>query len=597
MPESKSRYVFSFNDSAEKIKQQRLKYIESLLTKNNLSNRNKMIKNFYLSCSDKSMKKVEELNLINIYKSEIMSLNKENILRKFALESMTGNANLINVDITENIHDPKIKDIEFSYSLPLKVKDYYENEQLINDYKKIVKYFLDSISLSNSEGMSNFIANFEKDIAHVYPSKAEMRDLSTKDNSIQRKFLLLKYPNLYFNLMLDKIPEDVNINLITLDAFSQINTKLQNSTLAELQALALWNRFSKGEIKYSYPELYAQLKDFNYKYTGSSKIEESLVLQCTQATVNSLERNLDIEVVQAYYDNFPSQRVKNIVNQIQKTTLENIQKNTWLSQEAKLKAELKIQKIRFQLVKPENLADCDLKDEMDLGKDSFIKNKRSIVEKDFRKALKEIERPVNDLKWQMSPLTVNAYYNPTANQFVMPLGILQPPFFDETKSDIVNYGSVGMVVAHEIGHSIDDQGSKYDETGKLNPWMNESDLNTFKQKTQKIITLFSKDGIDGKLTLGENIADFVGLQNAFQSAFPDAENKEKQKEFFIQYAKIWCGVIQPKNREFLIKTDPHSPMDLRVNGQMKLSRKFEETFSCRQGDVMTIPDEDRITLW
>jgi len=598
LPESKSRYVFSFNDSAERIKKLRLKYINYILNKPNLNSRNKMIKNFYLSCSNENSRKNEEFSLINNYKNEIMNLNREKLLEKFALESLSGNPNLISIDEDENIHNPKIKDIQFSYSLPLKVKDYYNNQQMLSDYNELIKNFFDMINMNNSDSKSNFIVQFEKDIASVYPSKAEMRELSTKDNSIQRKYLLFIYPQLNFKTMLDRIPNDVNINVITKDAFSKMNTKLQNASLSELQALALWNRFSKGDIKYSYPDFYSEFKNFKSKYNGLSKAEEPLDMQCTQETVNALERNLDIEVVNTYYNTFPSQRVKNIVNQVQKTTLNNIQKNTWLSQEAKHKAELKIQKIRFQLVKPEHIDDWDLKDEIVLNEDTFIKNKRSIAENDFKKMLNEIEYPVNDLKWQMSPLTVNAYYNPTANQFVMPLGILQPPFFDETKSDIVNYGSVGMVVAHEIGHSIDDQGSKYDETGKLNPWMNDSDLNTFKQKTQKIITVFARDGIDGKLTLGENIADFVGLQNAFQSAFPNnTMNIEKQKEFFIQYAKTWCGVIQPKNREFLIKTDPHSPIDLRVNDQMKLSKKFEETFSCSQGDSMTLPDSERITLW
>jgi hypothetical protein len=128
--------------------------------------------------------------------------------------------------------------------------------------------------------------------------------------------------------MLDRIPEDVNINVITKDAFSKMNTKLQNASLAELQALALWNRFSKGDIKYSYPDFYSQFKDFKSKYNGLSKAEEPQDMQCTQETVNAIERNLDIEVVNAYYNTFPSQRVKNIVNQVQKTTLNNIQKNT-----------------------------------------------------------------------------------------------------------------------------------------------------------------------------------------------------------------------------------------------------------------------------
>ena len=607
LPESKSRYVFSFNDSSERIKKQRLEYIKSLSNMNNINPKNEMVRNYYKSCMDTDSRKNEEISLIRDYKVEISGLSKEKILEKFALESLSGDAHLINIEEMENNNNSKVKDILFSYQLPLKVKEYYSNEALLADYKNLIKEFFDNISVSDSASKSDFIVNFEKELANIYPTKAEMRDIITRDNTVTRKFLLLKYRNLHFKTMLDKIPSSVNINLIpnakfdknSVDLFAKMNSTLGDASVSDLQALALWNKFSLNTIKYSYPDFYLKTKDFKNKYNGISKIEESLEFQCTQSTAAALERNLDFEIVNAVYKDFPTKRVKNIVEQIQKTTLENIKNNTWLSKEAKQKAELKIQKIRFQIVKPDKIADWDLENETSLSSKKYLNNQKIIIENKFKKTLKDITKPVNDNLWQMSPLTVNAYYNPRANQFVMPMGILQPPFFDESKSDVTNFGSVGMVVAHEIGHSIDDQGSKYDETGKLNQWMNADDLNNFKQKTQKIITLFDKDGADGKLTLGENIADFAGLQNSFQSAFSNKsqDNIEQQKEFFIQYAKTWCGVIQPKNREYMLKTDPHAPTDLRVNTQMKLSKQFEETFSCKQGDAMTIPDSERITLW
>ncbi|WP_397599613.1 M13 family metallopeptidase [Silvanigrella sp.] len=599
LPESKNRYVFSFNDASERIKKQRFDYINSLLNDSNLSSQNAMIKNYYSSCMNEKSRKSEELLLIDEYKKEILNLSKEKLLEKFALESLTGNSNLISINEFNNRNNPKIKDILFYYNLRFGSKDYYFDDNLMKDYQDNMKQFFNLISMPELKNNTSFIINYEKSIAKVYPSKAEFRTIFTSDNSIKKEKLLSEYPNLYFKTMLSKIPKNINLNLVTNDVVKQINLSFQKASLKELQALAIWNRFSMQDIKYSYPDLYKKDKDFHNKYFGSSKIEESLELQCTVDTGLILERNLDIEVLNKYYKNFPEQRVKSIVHQIQKTTLENVEKNTWLSKEAKLKAELKIKKIRFQLVKPDNIEDWDLIDITELKPDTFIKNKRKIANNEFNKMLKEIELPVNDLKWQMSPLTVNAYYNPTANQFVMPLGILQAPFFDETKSDIINFGSVGMVVAHEIGHSIDDQGSKYDELGKLNPWMNKEDLKIFNKKTFKIINLFTKDGVDGKLTLGENIADFVGVKNAFQSAFPNkkSENIEEQKEFFIQFAKVWCGVLQPKVREYFIKNDPHSPIDLRVNNQMKLTEKFEETFSCKKGDPMTLPNEERITLW
>ncbi|WGL60911.1 M13 family metallopeptidase [Pigmentibacter sp. JX0631] len=600
LPQSKSRYVFSFNDSAEKITKKRLSYINSILVNNELPNKVKMIKNFYNSCTNIDARKAEEINLLNVAIQEIFSMNRQAVLSKFTEDTLKGNSSLVNIEEMDNISNPKIKDIIFTYNLPLKVKEYYNNNDMTNDYKILISFLFDELNITNSEAKADFILRFEKAIASQYPTKSEMRELETKDNTVQRKFLLFKYPALNFNKILQKIPADVNLNLILTASYSQMNSMLQKASLEELQALLLWNTLSNNIIvKYSHPNYYGKYREFKLKYNGISKIDESIEKQCVQETVSAMERNLDYEVVKQYYSNFPTDRIKNIVEKVQHTTLNNIKNNNWLSPTAKEKAILKIEKIRFQVVKPENLKDWDIKDVLSLYPDQFQKNKQIIRENDFNKLLLNILKPVNDLRWDMSPLTVNAYYNPTSNQFVMPMGILQPPFFDESKSDTINMGSVGMVVAHEIGHSIDDQGSNYDEKGRLSPWMSNSDLDNFKLKTQKIVTLFDHEGIDGKLTLGENIADFVGLQNSYQSAFfnGSSSTKQEQKEFFIQYAKTWCGVIQPKYREFMIKTDPHSPIDLRVNGQMKLSKQFEDTFMCKKGENMTLPDSERVTLW
>lgn len=600
IPQSKSRYVFSFNDSAEKITKKRLSYINSILASNTLPKKIEMLKNFYTSCTNIEARKIEENNLITSAVDQILKMNRQMILNEFTEKTLKGDSSLVNIEEMDNITNPKIKDLIFSYDLPLKVKEYYNNLDMINDYKSIISFLLDELNIENSERKADFIIHFEKSIASHYPTKAEMRELETKDNTIQRKYLLFRYPALNFDKILQKIPADVNLNLILTAVYSQMNSMLQKASLEELQALLLWNTLSNNiSVKYSQPNYYAKYREFKLKYNGISKIDESIEKQCVQETVSALERNLDYEVVKQYYSDFPSDRIKSIVEKVQHTTLNNIKNNNWLSPEAKEKAILKIEKIRFQLVKPENLKDWDLKPVSFLYPDKFQTNKQIIRENDFNKLLKNILLPVNEMRWDMSPLTVNAYYNPTSNQFVMPMGILQPPFFDPTKSDKINMGSVGMVVAHEIGHSIDDQGSNYDETGRLSPWMSSIDLSNFKIKTQKIITLFNHEGIDGKLTLGENIADFVGLQNSFQSAFFDgtSSSNQEQKEFFVQYAKTWCGVIQPKYREFMIKTDPHSPIDLRVNGQIKLSKQFEETFMCKKGDDMTLPDSERVTLW
>ncbi|WGL60910.1 M13 family metallopeptidase [Pigmentibacter sp. JX0631] len=599
LPESKSRYIYSFNDSAERIKNQRLQYINNLSTLSELTKQQKMIHNFYNSC----MNTKERLNEEKEYLAEIKKIfsikDKKQLLKKFAENSISGNFNFMHIFEFVNRSNSKQKDVMFYYALPFGAKEYYSDAKLMQEYEKVIQNFAKTINLNKMEGKAKFIVNFDKSMAKIYPTRAEMREFFSKDNTVSREKLIKDYPELYFEVMLNKIPKSVKINAIYGNILAELNKQLKTASLEDLQFLYLWNYLSFKDFRYSQPDFYKAVKKFNNEFFGSSEIDEPLDKECVKETVNAMDRILDFNVIQTFYKEFPEERVEKLVKNIQNTTLKNIQKNNWLSKSAKTIAEEKIKTIHFQLVKPKKLIDWDFEREIDLSPIKFINNQKLLTQSEFQKTLDDITLPVNKNEWKMSPLTVNAYYMPTANQFVMPIGILQPPFFDSSKPDYVNLGSMGMVVAHEIGHSIDDQGSKYDETGKVNPWMDKHDLEKFRQKTEKLVKLFAKDGVDGKLTLGENIADFVGVKNAFHTAFPESSNsdKEHQKQFFIQFGRAWCGVMQPKEKEYLLKIDPHSPIELRVNNQAKLSEEFEQSFSCKKTDPMVLSENERIALW
>ena len=173
-----------------------------------------MIKTFYTSCTNIDARRAEENNILNSAIYEIFHMNRQAILNKFTEDTLKGNISLVNIEEMDNISNPKIKDIIFSYNLPLKVKEYYNNSDMTNDYKMLISFLFDELNLSNSEVKSDFIVRFEKAVASHYPTKSEMRELETKDNTIQRKYLLFKYPALNFDKILQKIPEDVNLNLI-----------------------------------------------------------------------------------------------------------------------------------------------------------------------------------------------------------------------------------------------------------------------------------------------------------------------------------------------------------------------------------------------
>jgi putative endopeptidase len=198
----------------------------------------------------------------------------------------------------------------------------------------------------------------------------------------------------------------------------------------------------------------------------------------------------------------------------------------------------------------------------------------------------------------MGPLTLNAYYSPPDNHFVLLQGILQFPFYDPKGSEIENFGGIGMVIGHELGHSIDDHGSQFDSTGKIRDWMKTEDHEAFKKRTEVFITQFNGIGHDGKLTLGENIGDHVGLRAAYRAAFHGKNpSLQDQKRFFTSFARVWCGMMLPKTRENLLKTDPHALGEARVNQQVMHIDGFQEAYGCKKGNALYLDPEKRVKVW
>jgi putative endopeptidase len=220
--------------------------------------------------------------------------------------------------------------------------------------------------------------------------------------------------------------------------------------------------------------------------------------------------------------------------------------------------------------------------------------------------IKRLKEKRNHNKWGMAPTTVNAYYSPSENIFVLPAAIFQPPFYLEDAPEYMNIGSIGSVVGHEIGHSIDDSGANFDAHGEVRQWLSKDDLTEFhKQADEKLIKIFEKIVVAdtphiGKLTLGENIGDNVGLHSAYRTAFDHSKSSadvDKKKKFFEQYARDWCYVGRPKAIQQQLKTNPHAVGEGRVNGQVGQIDGFYDAYSCKPGDKMYVPPAERVNIW
>jgi len=295
--------------------------------------------------------------------------------------------------------------------------------------------------------------------------------------------------------------------------------------------------------------------------------------------------------------------VKNLADAL-KTRIEGL---TWMSPETKAKAIAKWETFTPKIGYPDKWRDWS---GLQTSRDSFIGNVRAASEFNYKFNLAKIGQPVDKSEWGMTPQTVNAYYNPLQNEIVFPAAILQPPFFDAKADDALNYGGIGAVIGHEMTHGYDDQGSRFGPTGNFENWWTEADSKNFAGLTGKLIKQFdgySVDGqaVNGKLTLGENIADLGGLATAYDALQkasagqedPKLEGFTRDQRFFFNWATVWRTKYTPENAKVRLATDPHAPAQFRAMGAPSNLPTFAAAFQCKPGTPMARTGDAQVVIW
>jgi len=290
-----------------------------------------------------------------------------------------------------------------------------------------------------------------------------------------------------------------------------------------------------------------------------------------------------------------------------------INKLPWMTKATKENAIQKIHKTRVKIGYPDKWKDyskLEIKSTEDGG--TYFENRLSIAKWRFEENLEKLGKPVDKDEWFMSPQTVNAYFNPSYNEIVFPAAILQPPFYDYKADDAVNYGGIGAVIGHEISHSFDDSGARYDANGNLVDWWTEDDLSQFSELGQALADQYSAlqplPGIyvDGKFTLGENIGDLGGVNAAYdalQILFEQTQKPEPidgftaEQRFFISWATIWRTKSRDEYIKNQVKTDPHSPAMYRAYVPLQNVEAFYKAFNIKEGDGMYLTPEKRVKIW
>ncbi|MFA4844281.1 MAG: M13 family metallopeptidase [Candidatus Margulisiibacteriota bacterium] len=318
-------------------------------------------------------------------------------------------------------------------------------------------------------------------------------------------------------------------------------------------------------------------------------------------TVNAyLDHPVGRLFVQKRFSPHSKKRASQMIESIRRTFARRIKGLDWMSPRTKQAAQQKLAAMTFKIGYPDKWRDYS---KLKIERNSYLANIFRGNYFDFHYELNKVGKPVDRQEWQMPAQIVNAGYMPQRNEMIFPAGILQPPFFDAAADDAINYGSIGTIMAHEMTHGFDDQGRKFDAKGNLKDWWSKKDEANFKAKTKGVVaqfgayTPFPGLPLNGKLTLGENLADLGGLSLAYEALGSLPAGKKPQPRFFLSYARVWRNNTRPERAKLLIKVDPHSPAQYRVNGPLSNLPEFYQAFNLISGEAMYKPAAQRVKVW
>ena len=363
----------------------------------------------------------------------------------------------------------------------------------------------------------------------------------------------------------------------------------------------------------SAPYLGKAFVDENWNFYSHTLLGAKQQLPRWRRCVRAADRDLGMALGQAYVAAaFPpesKQRTVAMVHDIEHAMDQDITNIDWMQPVTKEQAKIKLKAVYDKIGYPDHWRDYS---SVKVGRNSYLNNVHEATAFEFHRQLDKIGKPVDREEWTMTPPTINAYYDPQLNSINFPAGILQPPYFDSTMEDVVNYGAIGMVIGHELTHGFDDEGRKFDAQGNLRDWWTPEDAKAYEQRGECIANEYTEEipeaGVkqNGHLTQGEDTADNGGLRLAFMAVnnnlqaegksldAKEADGWTPRQRFFVSYAYSWCEQVRPELMRTLVLTNPHSIPKYRVNNVVSNMPEFQEAFSCKKGSRMVRADQCRV---
>ena len=504
--------------------------------------------------------------------------------------------------------------------LTLGQKDYYletdeATSKIREAYKKHIARMFQLFGFSKSQATKKMqnVFKLELALAKVSKSRTELRDPQANYNKMTLQEFNTKYPNLKLEQVMNaqglqsKYMQEL---VVGQPAFMEGT----NALLAKIKPAEYRDYMEWGVICSAAGYLNDEVREANFDFFGRTmsgrKEDHPLWRRATSQVQSAMGQALGRIYVDKYFPEAAKTRMLKLVKNLQIALGERIAAQDWMDDSTKVNALLKLNTFYVKVGFPDKWIDMT-KLQID-AKKSYYENHMACLKfwNDYY-IDHTAGKPVDIEDWYMTPQTVNAYYNPTTNEICFPAGILQVPFFDMTADDAFNYGAIGVVIGHEMTHGFDDQGRQYDKDGNMHDWWKESDGKNFTNRTDKYADFFSAIDVlpdlkaNGRLTLGENLADHGGLMVAYaafknatkNNPLPVIDGLTADQRFFLAYAGVWAGNITEAEIRNRTKSDPHSLGRWRVNGALPHIDAWYDAFGIKEGDKMYIPKEKRLQLW
>jgi endothelin-converting enzyme/putative endopeptidase len=498
--------------------------------------------------------------------------------------------------------------------LGLPDRDYYTKDdaksvelrkQYVAHVQKVFELLGDKSETATAEAQT--VMRIETALAKGSMTRVERRDPKALDHKMTGADLQKISPDFQWTAYFAKVgmPSLDSLNVTAPNFFKAMNEEIQKESLADWKVYLRWHLAHADA-----PFLSKAFVDENFAFYGKT-LRGQQELQprwkrCTRGVDGDLGEALGQAYVEKYFSPEAKQQALKIVKEIQAAMEQDISSLQWMSAATKQQALAKLHGMANKIGYPDKWRDYS---KLEIVRGDELGNVERARKFEFNRELAKIGKPVDRSEWDMTPPTVNAYYNPQMNDINFPAGVLQPPAFDASSDAAPNYGDTGGTIGHELTHGFDDEGRQFDAQGNLRDWWTEEDGKEFVKRASCIsdqystYTIIDDIKVNGKLTLGEDVADLGGLILAYNAWKDDTKSQTLEpidgltpdQRFFVGYGQSWCGQSRDETKRLRATVDPHSPEKYRTNGVVSNMPQFQEAFHCKAGAPMV--KQNRCSVW